>query len=124
MSKLTVKQIQQLARTIISASPGGVRYSVLVDKICQESPETPKNTVHGSVWNLDSLFPNEIAKPSRGLYTPVSKSGASETIEVGSTEQIAETGIKVKESDFYEPFADWLKNDLDEVTEVAALGGA
>jgi proteasome subunit B (beta)-like protein len=26
--------------------------------------------------------------------------------------------------DFYEPFAEWLKNDLDEVTDVASLGGA
>jgi hypothetical protein len=124
MSKLNVQQIRHLARSIISASPGGIRYSVLVEKICQESPETPKNTVHGSVWNLDSLFPNEITKPSRGLFTPAAKPGGNETVEVGSTEQIAVTGIKVKESDFYEPFAQWLKNDLDEVTEVASLGGA
>jgi hypothetical protein len=95
----------------------------------QLSPPAPEgfgtaNTVHGSVWNLDSLFPNEITKPSRGLFTPPAKPGGNDTVEVGSTEQIAETGIKVKESDFYEPFAQWLKNDLDEVTEVASLGGA
>jgi hypothetical protein len=29
-----------------------------------------------------------------------------------------------KEGDFYEPFANWLKNDLDEVTDATALGGA
>jgi len=34
------------------------------------------------------------------------------------------TGAKVKESDFDDPFAQWLRNDLDEVTEVASLGGA
>jgi hypothetical protein len=94
-----------------------------VDRICQQAPETPKNTVHGSVWNLDALFPNEIAKPSRGLFTPVGKSG-NDTIVLESTEQVAESGIKVKELDFYEPFAHWLKNDLDEVTEVASMGGA
>lgn len=33
-------------------------------------------------------------------------------------------GIKIKESEFYEPFAEWLMNDLDEVTEVASLGCA
>ena len=43
---------------------------------------------------------------------------------MGSTEQVAATGIKVQESDFYEPFAEWLKNDLDEVTVVAPLGGS
>ena len=28
------------------------------------------------------------------------------------------------EVDFYDPFAEWLKNDLDEVTAVSSLGGA
>ena len=124
MAKLTVQQIKGLARSIIAENPGGIRYSALVDKICQQNPETPKNTVHGSVWNLDALFPNEIAKPSRGLFTPVAKAGTNELPVTESTEQIAETGVKVRESDFYEPFADWLRNDLDEVTEVASLGGA
>jgi hypothetical protein len=32
--------------------------------------------------------------------------------------------VKIKESEFYGPFAEWLKNDLDEVTEVVSLGGA
>jgi hypothetical protein len=124
MAKLTVQQIKSLARSIITENPGGIRYSALVDKICQQNPETPKNTVHGSVWNLDTLFPNEIAKPSRGLFTPVTKQGDNEVPVVESTEQFAETGVKVRESDFYEPFAEWLRNDLDEVTEVASLGGA
>jgi hypothetical protein len=61
------------------------------------------------------------AKPR--LFTPVAKAG-NEAADLGSTEQIASTGIKIKESEFYEPFAEWLKNDLDEVTEVASLGGA
>jgi len=44
--------------------------------------------------------PVEIAKPSRGLFTPLVKSG-NDTVVVGSTEQVAATGIKVQESDFY-----------------------
>jgi hypothetical protein len=40
------------------------------------------------------------------------------------SEQIASSGIKVREADFYEPIAQCFENDLDEVTEVAALGGA
>ena len=63
MSKLSVHQIKELAKSIIASNPGGIRYSALVEQICQKSPEPPKNTVHGSVWNLDALFPNEIAKP-------------------------------------------------------------
>jgi hypothetical protein len=122
MAKLSGKEIQKLARSIVTENPGGIRYSALVEKISQQTPETPKNTIHGAVWNLDTIFPNEIAKPSRGLFTPATKS--DDTVGVGSTEQTAPTGAKIKESEFYEPFAEWLKNDLDEVTEVVSLGGA
>ena len=98
-------------------TPEGIRFSSLVDQILQQNPETPENTIHGSVRNLEKQFPQEVGKPSRGLYTPI---GTKEnvTVSAGSTEQIAPTtGVKV------EPFAEWLKNDLDEVTEVASLGG-
>jgi hypothetical protein len=122
MAKLSVQQIRTLARSVIAENPGGIRYSVLVDKIQQQTPETPKNTIHGSVWNLDAVFPNEVAKPSRGLFTPTARIGTDSSLE--ANEQIAATGARVRESDFYEPFAQWLKNDLDEVTEVASLGGA
>lgn len=123
MAKLNVHGIRDLAKKIISANPGGIRYSVLVQTILEHTPETPQNTVHGSVWNLDAVFPNEIAKPSRGLFTPLMKSG-NDAVVVGSTEQIAASGAKIKESDFYDPFWEWLKNDLDEVTQVVTLGGA
>jgi hypothetical protein len=63
MAKLGVQQIKDLAKAIIAANPGGIRYSALVDRISEQHPETPKNTIHGSVWNLDALFPNEITSP-------------------------------------------------------------
>ena len=117
MAKLTRRQIKEQAKSIIASNPGGIRFSSLVDQILQQNPETPENTIHGSVRNLEKQFPQEVGKPRRGLYTPI---GTKEnvTISAGSTEQIAPTtGVKV------EPFAEWLKNDLDEVTEVASLGG-
>jgi hypothetical protein len=123
MAKLNVHSIRNLARSIIDGSPGGIRYSALVERIAQQSPETPRNTIHGAVWNLDVTFPNEISKPSRGLFTPFAKS-ENESVMASGSEQVAPTGLKTKESDFYGPFAEWLKNDLDEVTQVAALGGA
>lgn len=123
MAKLTGKQIQDLAKSIIVSHPGGIRYSALIEQVSQQSPETPVNTINGNVWDLDKTFPNEIAKPSRGLFAPVTKP-ENDAISTGSTEQVAPSGARVKESDFYAPFAEWLKNDLDEVTEVASLGGA
>src|SRR5208337_3867637 len=129
MAKLTGKQIQSLAKAIISSNPGGIRYSALVNQILHPNPETAENTIYGSVWNLDKEFPDEVMKPSRGLFTPAKKT-ENEIVSIGDTEQVSTeqvvtttVGTKVKESDFYEPFAEWLKNDLDEVTEVASLGG-
>jgi hypothetical protein len=123
MAKLNVQQIKERGRAIVAENPGGIRYGALVERINTESPETPKNTIAGSVWNLDALYPAEIIKPSRGLFKPIS-AGGDEAVVVGATEQTAPSGTKVHESDFYEPFAQWLKNDLDEVTDVAPLGGA
>jgi len=122
MAKLPVKGVQDIARQIVAKSPGGIRYSDLVIRIHNENPETPKKTVQHSVWNLQTIFPEEITKPSRGLFTPVGKTG-EEPVVIGSTEQIAATGAKIKEADFYEPFAEWLRNE-DEVNWASILGGS
>ena len=69
MAKLRGKEIQELARQIVGHSPGGIRYSVLVAKIAADHPETPTNTIHGAVWDLDKTFAGLVLKPSRGLFT-------------------------------------------------------
>lgn len=119
MSKLSVKEIQVLARKAVADNAGGIRYSALVQKISSENPETPKNTIHGAVWDLATRFPNEISKPSRGLFLPASSSTSSVPI----SPPVIPTP-KLSEEQFYEPFADWLKNELDEATVAITLGGA
>lgn len=121
MAKLTVKAIQDLAREVVAKSPGGIRYSVLVGRIAQEHPETPKNTIHGSVWDLDARYPSEITKPSRGLFMPASPLPANGG---PSTEGPVTVPSKVREDDFYAPFADWLEKELDEATVAIPLGGS
>lgn len=123
MARLSGKQIQETAKAIVAETPGGIRFRVLVDRISQENPETPENSIATNIVGLENTYPAEISKPSRGLYKPAQTSG-DDSVVVGGTEQIATTGDRVRESDFYEPFAEWLKNDLDEVTDVKALGGA
>jgi len=120
MAKLSTNQIREIARKIIASNKGGIRYSDLHEQIATLNPETPKNTIHGSIWDLHLRFPQEIGKPSRGLFVP---GGATPANSV-ATEEISVVNQKYKEEDFYEPFAEWLKSDLDEVTDSAALGGA
>lgn len=117
MAKLGTKQIKELAKQIIAESPGGIRYSALVERILKDHPETPKNTVHGSVWDLDKTYSGEVLKPSRGLFTINGDAKAIEPATVVSS-------TICREADFYESFAEWLKNDLDEATEAIPLGGS
>lgn len=120
MAKLSKKQIQELARAAVKERPGGIRYAELVRLIAQDHPETPVNSVHGAVWDLADRFPSEVAKPSRGLLVPVP--GADTLVPqepIGAT-----TATRLREETFYQPFADWLVNELDEATIALPLGGA
>lgn len=121
MAKLTGRQIQELARQIVAQSSGGIRYGALVERIAQLHPETPRNTIHGSVWDLAARFPSEITKPSRGLYL---RSGAATAAGSGQSEPPPNSGGRLREEQFYDTFADWLKNDLDEATVARGMGGA
>ena len=105
---------------ILKSNPDGIRYSILVRKISQEFPEIPVNTIHGTVWNLETRVPNEVYKPARGLFRHVE----FREEEISEEEQKPPLEIeKIKEEDFYEPFANWLVNELEECTKAIALGG-
>ncbi len=123
MAKLSGQQIRQRAKAIVAEHPGGIRIRALQDQIFAENPETNRRAIQGRTYNLHELYAKEISKPSRGVFKPKNASG-DDSVALGATEQIAPSGTKIRELDFYEPFAEWLKNDLGEVTEVAPLGGA
>lgn len=88
-------------------------------KIKEKFPEIPVNTIHGTVWNLEARVPNEVYKPARGLFRHVTfrKEEITEESPVPTQE------IRIKEEDFYKPFADWLVNELEECTKAMPLGG-
>jgi hypothetical protein len=119
MAKLTGQQIRDLGKSLVIDSISGIRYSELIQKIATDHPETPRNTIHGNVWDLDARFPTVIHKPSRGLFVPVQNASSPQITAI-----TVPTARGVKEKDFYEPFAEWLKNELDEVTVSSHLGGA
>jgi len=105
---------------ILKSNPTEVRYSDLVRKIHDEFPEIPVNTIHGIVWNLDARVPNEIYKPGRGLFRHVK----FKEEEIGKEERKIPPEIeKIKEEDFYESFANWLVNELEECTKAIPIGG-
>jgi hypothetical protein len=128
MAKLTTQQIKKVAKEKLAAAPDGVRWTSLVKEIAAESPETPMNTIWGSTqW----LFKNDpqVIKISKGVYTLKAFDDAISRAVVADekTDSKAQTsnasGQIVSEADFYEPFAEWLRDGLDDVTEAITIGG-
>jgi hypothetical protein len=111
------EKIIKKAVEIIKSNPDGIRYSNLVRKIQEEYPDIPINTIHGTVWNLDTRVPNEIYKPARGLFRHLSFSEK----EISEEEQ--RPFEEIEESNFYGPFAEWLVDELEECTKAIPLGG-
>jgi len=112
------EQIQSKAIEILRNSPQGVRYSQLVDLIKDSLPDIPSNTIRGTIWNLDVTVPNQIYKADRGLFRHTS---FRETVL--PEEPTPPTPSETTEENFYQPFADYLVNELEECTKAIRLGG-
>ncbi len=105
---------------ILKSSPNGVRYSELVRTIHDTFPDIPYKTIPASLWDLDTRLPDKIYKPARGLFRHV----IFREKEISEEEQKLPAQIeKINEEKFYEPFANWLVNELEECTKAIPLGG-
>ncbi|HET6303978.1 MAG TPA: hypothetical protein VFG80_04290 [Myxococcota bacterium] len=117
------ERITLKAKEILGATPSGVRFSELVSRLRTEFPNDPYGTITGTVWNLDTRFPTEIYKPSRGLFRLVRfRSESAPVVPEPVAETTAGSG-RTREVDFYQPFADYVVNDLEECTRAIPLGG-
>jgi len=114
------ESVTKKALETLKANPGGVRYSELVRKIQETLPNIPAKTIQWIVWNLDLRedTKKEVYKPARGLYRHTSFRDAQT-----EPPELIYAGGGVAEQDFYQPFADWLKNDLEDCTNAIPLGG-
>jgi len=93
---------------------------IIGHNLSQEFPDIPVNTIHGTVWDLDKRLPNEVYKPARGLFRHVN----FKEEEISKEEpKLPFEAVKIKEEDFYKPFANWLVNELEECTVAIPLGG-
>jgi len=111
------EKITKQALNLLEENPKGIRYMQLVKIIKQSFPDIPINTIHGTIWNLDQRLPKFVYKPEKGLFRHTKYKDKEIVIEEKSK-------IKgIKEKDFYPSFADYLKNELEEVTKAISLGG-
>lgn len=112
------EKIIETAINLLEENPSGLRYMQLVNAIKERMPDMKINHIHGTVWDLAQQLPQVIYKPKRGLFRHIQFKDKEEKPQ----EAPAVIG-RIKEEDFYQPFVDYLENELEEVTKAIALGG-
>lgn len=120
MSTSTGKVIAKASELLASASKG-IRYAQLHQEIAAAFPDIPPNTIHGALHKFRTELPSEIYQPAKGLYRHISFREEVTATEVPLPPKPA--APKIKEEAFYEPFAEWLINELEECTSAIAVGG-
>ncbi len=116
------ERIKAKALELLEQYPEGLRYSELHAKILEADGAFKPNTINGCIWNLDAIYPDSVYKPSKGLFRLLKNKPTDTDVLIPSI-VAAVAASKVKEEDFYAPFADWLKNEIEDVTHAIPLGG-
>jgi hypothetical protein len=100
----------------------------LAKKIHSAAPETPFNSVVGSLHDL-SLKNQEIVRPTRGLWALKKywEKDGNDPFPLGKAQETASTIIEAQpknsnEESYYEPFMEWLLGQ-DQVIEAMVVGG-
>ncbi len=123
--RLSGSQVLELARDIVLRHPEGIRYQAVVNEIRQLHAETPHGTITGNVQNVAQKYPLEVSKVDRGLYAPLTTALTLTTAQPSAAAGSSSTRpAQIPESKYYAPFADYLRNELEECTHARPLGGA
>jgi hypothetical protein len=69
------EQIQETAIEILKTTPQGIRTTQLINAIKKKLPDVHSKTINGTVWKLPTTRPEEVYKPTRGLFQHVSFRG-------------------------------------------------
>lgn len=118
MTETQREKITKGTLEILETYPSGIRYSDLHKKLSEVLVDVPSNTIHGTIWDLDKKN-DQIIKPERGLF--ILKKYASEATNQKS--DVVDSVHLPKEASFYQSFADYLEQDLEECTKAISLGG-
>lgn len=118
----STQRIKAAALVILESYPEGLQYSQLHFKILAAASNFNPNTVHRCLCDLVSSFPDTVYKPAKGLFRLLKyRLQESEPLELFPAAVV--THRSVSEDVFYQPFADYLKNDLEDVSFSIPLGG-
>ena len=118
------RQIRKRAYEIIKERPSGIRYSELVNIISKENPNFNLNTIYTQISDLRKHkdYKDKLSQVPR-IYIAIEYEGnlnpPGEIVAETNTEQ-----TKHREEEFYNQFANFLRDDLNECTLARALGNS
>lgn len=116
------EQIIEKIIELLKQNPEGLRFTEIIKKVKELIPESNTNTINGTLWDLDVQMPNEVYKVERGLFRLVQFRGKEEN---GISKiQTTPENKSIREQDFYQPFAEYLKLELEDCTKAVSLGGS
>lgn len=108
------KRVAVAAMDLIKSNPTGIRWAELRRGVIAALPDENTNTIGGSLHHFRNHLPAGITRPDRGVYAMGDGNTSPEPTHTPS---------KHRETDFYQPFADWLVGDLEEATRAEPIGG-
>lgn len=121
MSKVMQKdRVRVSALEILREHSEGLRYTELIRAVENALHDIPHGTIEGSILQIARSDDPDIFRPSPGLYK---LRNVNEEAEDKNIKKFIDQK-KIDESDFYTPFAEWLKGDLGECTEAESFGGS
>lgn len=120
-SPIVTKRIKSKALELLDQTPHGLQYTQLHAMLRAADPRFNPNTINRCLCALVANFPDRVYKPSKGLFRLI-KYKAQETETPDLFPEPTPPPSKIKEDAFYEPFADWLKNEIEDVSHAIPLG--
>lgn len=124
MARLGVNEIRVQAKEILKGHRSGMRFTALVNAQRNAHPETNTNTIYTQVSELVKQCPEEVFRPSRGIYQLKEFAEGAGPEAAAQAQPVLDRRVEVPEADFYASFAAWLVDDLEEATISRPLGGA
>jgi len=107
------------AKELLAAEPAGIRYAKLHAALRAALPDVNPNTIHGCLTRIRTTLPE--FNPEKGLYRSPNFTDVDDVSLLKASK--SKKAEKIKEEDFYEPFSDWLTNELQEASKAIPLGG-
>lgn len=125
--KTKIDRVSTVAEEVLRGFPGGLRFVDLVRKVRSTSADfKDEGGLPQYIQWLPRRNPEKFFKPSRGIFQLVDQSAQNDVGSVPDISSPAEKSTSDKawnEASFYQPFADYLINDLDECSKAVVLGG-